>query len=933
MVWTASRNPPPSTVFDELRTVYQSKLFEIIHNRRSCGLVEESFVVEFNNFISDFESSQLENRADTSPFRSLNSSPTVVLRRQSPVMFRKQMRSLNNEQRLFVDNFVYLLSRHSLPVYIFIDGPGGAGKSYLIEALLEYSTLCWSRLNRSGCDDIHFTIKVAPTGVASVNIGGWTLHSAFNIPVIDENSSHRNLFAELERLLSDRFCYLHHLKLLIIDEISAVSSTHLMEINRRLQYLNNSNLPFGGISVIVLGDFFQLSPPKGIMVNAGNAPCANLWSLFSRYQLIENMRQRQDSQFYDALLQVRSSIPTVESKLLLENCVIDAIEYDRLLRSHPFDDDVLFLIYTNLGVKSVNNSRINWDTGTLLHPSIDTVINSTADSTLIVELFNSLPSPDYPFPTHQLLLRVNTIYFLTQNLDPIDGLVCGTPLLLRHIEYSPTGSISRLWMSCKDTTVGLFSHQRCSYIPPHLDRSLCIFPICTTATETMFRSWRIRRIQYTLILTRLYPANDSIPGTDPHQEQQILEDVRLHNFKSTQILPHLLPLQIGFPYMLQYNIDVSDGLVNGANLTLQYIQEADAFVTKELVLWMSSTKNEVGSKSRMNCKNVPEYVLSETTWFPIRMKLCYVQYQQWSIHRYQFPLQPFGACTIHKSQSATLNKVLVITKVNNSWVDSTLFYVAISRVCSRDKLMIYPGLPKLTSLSGQQNKVRAAIHRMPNFTVCLPRPSPLSCNIGFHNIQGLSRKYEDYETDPVLDNLHLFGVAECQHPIQNEKIKQLRLIGEISGNGRLGHGLAVFVNPKYVSCHLTWSSSSLNQYSDIESLGLLVSSLKTPTEPTVIYFVYARPTCSSLDLFSLMQRIIQDNQAYPVAILGDLNDVLTNSHREILHDQHRIQCRGPDMSTHRSGGRLDVVFSNFFMDVNVSPAYYSDHDVIWSTLP
>lgn len=91
-------------------------------------------------------------------------------------------------------------------------------------------------------------------------------NSAFNIPVVGDNYPHRNVWSALERLRKKDF-YVYHLKLLtIIGDISNVPSTVLLEIDRRLRFWHNESIPFGGVSVIVLDDFYQLPPTKGSFV-------------------------------------------------------------------------------------------------------------------------------------------------------------------------------------------------------------------------------------------------------------------------------------------------------------------------------------------------------------------------------------------------------------------------------------------------------------------------------------------------------------------------------------------------------------------------------------------------------------------------------------------------------------------------------------------
>ena len=121
-----------------------------------------------------------------------------------------------------------------------ITGPGGVGKSYL--------------LNKVKTDR---TIVVAPTGIAALNVGGVTVNSMFGIPSSyptekDWNTIPSKLFRAFTKMGgADR---------LVIDEIGMVRSNNLDIISYKLQQALGNNIPFGGIQTVVFGDFYQLPP-------------------------------------------------------------------------------------------------------------------------------------------------------------------------------------------------------------------------------------------------------------------------------------------------------------------------------------------------------------------------------------------------------------------------------------------------------------------------------------------------------------------------------------------------------------------------------------------------------------------------------------------------------------------------------------------------
>ena len=122
---------------------------------------------------------------------------------------------------------------------LFITGKAGTGKSYLLKYFKEHTK-----------KDVLYT---APTGIAAINIGAVTIHSAFGFDNLKEG-------AKYFKLSDDKIEILRNLEALIIDEISMVRVDVLEQIDKILQFYNRTNKPFGGKQVIVIGDIFQLPP-------------------------------------------------------------------------------------------------------------------------------------------------------------------------------------------------------------------------------------------------------------------------------------------------------------------------------------------------------------------------------------------------------------------------------------------------------------------------------------------------------------------------------------------------------------------------------------------------------------------------------------------------------------------------------------------------
>ena len=101
------------------------------------------------------------------------------------------------------------------------------------------------------------------------------------------------------------------LSVVIIDEISMVGNTMLSFIDQRLQELRGTKKPFGNVSIIAVGDLYQLQPIRdGWVFNdlkkGPSSLAPNLWKdHFKMFELTEIMRQKADIEFTELLNRLR----------------------------------------------------------------------------------------------------------------------------------------------------------------------------------------------------------------------------------------------------------------------------------------------------------------------------------------------------------------------------------------------------------------------------------------------------------------------------------------------------------------------------------------------------------------------------------------------------------------------------------------------------
>lgn len=180
---------------------------------------------------------------------------------------------------------------------LFITARAGAGKSYLINFI---------RKNFPGR-----LLITASTGIAANNVGGRTLHSQFLI-----NPQKPDARESVARCMNSRRRYaIQPAQLLIIDEISMVSNSLFDCLNEICKGVKNSSRPFGGMQVVVFGDFLQLPPVfKGAQKEDTICWDCAAWQEAGIQPLLltSNFRQAADEDFYSLLTRLRYNQLTFE---------------------------------------------------------------------------------------------------------------------------------------------------------------------------------------------------------------------------------------------------------------------------------------------------------------------------------------------------------------------------------------------------------------------------------------------------------------------------------------------------------------------------------------------------------------------------------------------------------------------------------------------
>jgi len=230
---------------------------------------------------------------------------------------------------------------------VFLTGEPGSGKTHMVNQFVSY-------LRTHGIEPA----ITASTGIAATHIGGMTIHSWSGIGI------KRNLNQyELDRIASNERIVkrVARTKVLIIDEVSMLAPATLAMVEMVCREIKQNQQSFGGIQVILVGDFFQLPPitrekelilQKALLEEtipqfAYDAPCWRQSDLVICY-LSEQHRQ-EDRDFLSVLSAIRSNSYDKSHHVHIEK---------RRVAIKNVPDDIPRLFSHNVDVDRVNSEEL-----------------------------------------------------------------------------------------------------------------------------------------------------------------------------------------------------------------------------------------------------------------------------------------------------------------------------------------------------------------------------------------------------------------------------------------------------------------------------------------------------------------------------------------------------------------------------------------------
>ena len=215
-----------------------------------------------------------------------------------------------------------------------LTGAAGTGKTYLLNTFIAQARKRGKKVS-----------VTATTGLAATHLGGNTIHSWSGIGVNDHLPN--NFF---ERLSKTRRDVISKTDVLIIDEISMLHDFRLDMIDKVLRTVRENDQPFGGIQLVMSGDFFQLPPVNRPNEQGGGfVVYSDAWQELQPAVLYLERQYRQND---EQLLEILTALRTGDVRRRHVEALLARTKIE------PPDGDITELHTVNVDVDDINIQKL-----------------------------------------------------------------------------------------------------------------------------------------------------------------------------------------------------------------------------------------------------------------------------------------------------------------------------------------------------------------------------------------------------------------------------------------------------------------------------------------------------------------------------------------------------------------------------------------------
>lgn len=591
----------------------------------------------------------LIQKREMSTVTSINSSPPKI--QIEPPIIEKEVSTtkvaakhkiiqLSQEQQE-VANLV--LRGHN----IFYTGSAGTGKSFLLKHIVKI-------LNQKFGTGVAVT---ASTGLAAYNIGGMTINSYLGIGI--GKGTPDEIFRRIKnnKKIKERWL---NLNVLIIDEVSMINGNLIDKLDWIARKLLDKSKPFGGIQIVLCGDFYQLPPVdrKKDKFNEEEVIYAfesKFWQQNIKLQIIlkKIFRQQNDKVFLDMLQEVRdgevsdSTLKKFQS-LARPLSIVDGVLPTRLFPTRRETDSINKQMLQNLPGETCKFTAV--DSGSMIHSD---------QGRKMLDNFLALS---------EIELKVGAQVMLIKNMD--DKLVNGTLGIvvgfMDNQTFSQVKGLNVDYFGGAPDDETYYDYDSETEEPPNKPFG---------ATNRLFK--RIATPLNSSIFDCLAKVKEDLVKSmdDPEPVRHIIIDSQVDNTMETSDVPYV-PSESNEGEDSEI-VDIRHLRTHQKSGILKDIERKEELL-KALHENAGSMRYplvafKVGDKERrMVLIHPEEFVIEDEKRVPV-------------ISRKQVPIMLSWALSIHKSQGQTLQKVTVdLQKV----FETGQAYVALSRAVHRRGLQV-----------------------------------------------------------------------------------------------------------------------------------------------------------------------------------------------------------------------------------------------------
>jgi len=276
---------------------------------------------------------------------------------------------------------------------VYLTGAAGSGKTYLLNQYIEYLR------------DHNIPVAVtASTGIAATHMNGRTVHSWCGMSINLKMSK-----SQIKDLADKDYLYRNIVnnQVLIIDEISMLHASQLDLIDGICKCLRDNTLPFGGLQVILCGDFFQLPPVSQSDESGQFVTESAIWNNMDlKICYLSEQHRQDDLDFLKILNNIRgNSIDQPTIKILRDKIGADI----------KTDFQITKLYTHNIDVDRINNFELD----KIKHEPKEYEMHSKGNRKIVETLKRNCLAPE------TLILKKGAVVIFVKNNFP-KGYVNGT---------------------------------------------------------------------------------------------------------------------------------------------------------------------------------------------------------------------------------------------------------------------------------------------------------------------------------------------------------------------------------------------------------------------------------------------------------------------------------------------------------------------------